>query len=133
LEFCGEHVRPRSVSKATLALSPEEHRRLLAVAAPAKTKPIGRKAHLGAIDEVLSRVADLQKDNPERLQEAWSRVVGMEVAGQTKLERVDALQGIAYFRCYNSGLSFTLQRQPGLALKLGRELKMKLKQVRVQY
>jgi hypothetical protein len=92
-----------------------------------------RKAHATVVDDVLAHIGAVQKDNPTKLQTAWASVVGAEVASQTYLERVDAGQGTAWFRCFNSSLSFKLQRETGLALKLGRALGVKLKQVRACY
>jgi hypothetical protein len=46
----------------------------------------------------------------------------MEMAQQSRVERMDEKEGVVYFRCFNSTLSYHLQRQPELPKKLTKAL-----------
>lgn len=87
----------------------------------------------GILDEVLSKIQSKQENNPARFQTAWAQVVGPEIAHQSHLDRVDAASCTAYFRCYNSALSYQLQRQTDLPKKLGKALGMVIRAVRVRH
>ena len=87
----------------------------------------------GVIDEVLGQVQARQRHNPARYQALWAEAVGTEIAMQSKFEKIDPGTGIAYFRCFNSTLSFRLQRMADLPAKLSKALKTPVKQVRVMY
>lgn len=87
----------------------------------------------GVIDEVLSHVRNRQENNPARYQTAWAQVVGPDIAQQSQLDKVDAASGTAYFRCYNSVLSYQLQRSPGLPQKLGKALGITIRQLKVRH
>lgn len=87
----------------------------------------------GIIDDVLAHVQNRQANNPTRYQTAWAQVVGPDIAHQSQLDHVDAASATAYFRCYNSVLSYQLQRQADLPKKLGKALGVAIRQVRVRH
>lgn len=87
----------------------------------------------GMVDEVLSKIQKRQENNPARFQTAWAQVVGPDIAHQSQLDRVDTASCTAYFRCFNSALSYQLQRQTDLPKKLGKALAMQIRAVRVRH
>jgi hypothetical protein len=87
----------------------------------------------GLVDDVLAHIQQRQGNNPARYQAAWAQAVGPDIAQQTQLDKVDAASGTAYFRCYNSVLSYQLQRQFDLPKKLTKALGTTIRQVRVRH
>lgn len=98
-----------------------------------KSAPTFATKRGGLIDEILSKIQGKQENNPARFQTAWAQVVGPDIAHQSHLDRVDAASCTAYFRCYNSALSYQLQRQPDLPKKLGKALGMAIRSIRVRH
>jgi hypothetical protein len=86
-----------------------------------------------AIDEVLGKIETRQAHNPSRYQTAWTLAIGSEIAQQTVLEKIDKIQGVAFFRCLNSALSYHLQRQPDLPRKLSKALGFPIRALKVLY
>lgn len=86
-----------------------------------------------AIDEVLGKIQSRQTHNPSRYQTAWAQAVGNEIAQQTVLEKIDKLQGVAFFRCLNSALSYHLQRLPDLPRKLSKAVGFPIRAIKVLY
>ncbi len=87
----------------------------------------------GLVDDVIGRIQNRQQNNSARFQTAWAQVVGPDIAHQSQLDHVDSASAIAYFRCYNSVVSYQLQRQFDLPKKLGKALGMVIRQVRVRH
>jgi hypothetical protein len=86
-----------------------------------------------ALNHVLGSIEQRQSHNPARYQTIWAQLVGPDAAQQSYLDHIDPNTQTAYFRCYNSVLSTDLQRRTGLAQKLGRALKMPIRQLRARF
>lgn len=117
----GRHLTP--AEKAQLGSIPVSNSRM--------PTPAFTPVRQALVDEVISKIQNCQTNNSARYQTAWAQCVGAEVAQQSWLERIDKIQGVAYFRCHNSALSFQLQRQPGLAKRLGNLLGSPLKRLQI--
>jgi len=90
----------------------------------------GNRRH-ALIDHLLNTMQDKLTHNPARYQTIWAEIVGAEVAQQSCLERVNGAEGTAYFKCFNSALSYQLQRQAELPKKLSRALGVTVRTLRV--
>jgi hypothetical protein len=83
------------------------------------------------VNLVLDRIQGRQTHNPARYQSVWAEAAGTEVSQQSELLRVE--NGIAFFRCYNSALTFHLQRRADLPRKLAQALRVPVRQVKAAY
>ncbi|PTX97591.1 hypothetical protein DB346_21625 [Verrucomicrobia bacterium LW23] len=95
--------------------------------------PPAARSRSALIDTVLAHVAEVQQNNPARMQTAWAAAVGAEAAACSFLDKLDTATGIAWFRCLNTALSFKLQRMPGLPQKLSQALGKPVRMVKAAY
>ena len=87
----------------------------------------------GILDELLGQIQARQAHNPDRYQTVWAELVGPELAQQSRLEKIVPESATAFFRCFNSALSYQLQRRADLPGKLARALKVPVRQLKVLY
>ncbi|MDE1170376.1 MAG: DciA family protein [Verrucomicrobium sp.] len=109
------------------APTPEERAALPPIAAA----PTYADYRGGLLDSLVGSVQRRQAHNPARYQTVWAQLIGPELAQQSQLEKVD--QGIAYFRCLNSALSYQLQRRPELPAQLAKALRVPVRLLKVMY
>lgn len=81
------------------------------------------------LNSLMGKIRRAQTTSPDNLQKAWASVVGSEAAMETQLERVDPLKGVAYCRSLSSVRRFELQRQHGLPVLLGKQLKTPVRKI----
>jgi hypothetical protein len=81
------------------------------------------------LNEVLQKIESCQDHQPERLQQAWAEVVGIEAAQQTFLERVEVESGTAVCKCLSSTLAFELRRNRNLPKQLSAKLGLPIRRL----
>lgn len=92
-----------------------------------------RRENRQVIDAVVGHIAERQTHNPVRYRTAWAEAVGAETAQQSEIARVDPGEGVVYFRCVNSALSYRLQRDASLPRQLSARLGILVKRLRISY
>jgi hypothetical protein len=133
-----EHEAETRVPIAALgrALTVEERAHFAASRAAEETHSARRPSTSSAkraLNQVLGQVEQRQVHNPARYQTIWAQIVGPEAAQQSYLDHIDPVTQTAWFRCTNSTLSYALSRKPVLVQKLGKALRLPLRQLRAKF
>lgn len=123
----------RNATKAEREALKRAHRRTEGQGKGAPASVANQANNAGLIDHVVGRIAGRQTHNPAHYQTAWAEAVGPEIAQQSELSRVDEAAGVAYFRCYNSALSYQLQRRADLPRRLAKSLRARISRLQPSY
>ena len=86
-----------------------------------------RAVRKAALQGVLKKIEDRNRNQPAKLQQAWAMVVGEMNAQETFLEKIES--NLAIVRCLSSTLSFQLRRKKDLAPQLSKILGTKIQRI----
>ncbi|MEM6821810.1 MAG: hypothetical protein AAF558_07730 [Verrucomicrobiota bacterium] len=81
------------------------------------------------IHSVLGRIEDRNESHPDRLQNVWQNLVGVEEAKHVCLNNINSKRGIAYCRSTNPAMSYKLRQRQDLPKLLSEALGIKVSKI----